>query len=104
MVAAVSQHPCLALEPFMLLWQEPRASQRWTTSGNRCLKSGPAHGFAAASLQGATTPPVCDLTETCASVRANRFTAVPSFPSLWSLLVNSNTHSSPAMLPSAVLL
>lgn len=61
----------------MLLWQESRAYQRWITSGNRCLKSGTAHSFAAASLRGATIPPVSDLMEMCASVRANRFTAVP---------------------------
>lgn len=33
----------LALEPLVLLWQEPRASQRWITRSDRCLKSGTAH-------------------------------------------------------------
>lgn len=85
----------LALEPLVLLWQEPRASRRRLTRSDRCLKSGTAHGFAAASLRGATTP---DLTETCASVCANHFSAVsvlcPSLPSS-SMPVNSNTRRSP---------
>lgn len=55
-VWAVSQRPRLALESLVLLWQEPCASRRWITRGNHCLKSGTAHGFAAASLRGATTP------------------------------------------------
>lgn len=92
----------LALEPLVLLWQEPRPSRRWITRGDRCLKSGTAHGFAAASLRGATTP---DLTETCASVCANHFSAVsvlcPSLPSS-SMPVNSNTCRSPAMPQSRV--
>lgn len=106
-VWAVSQRPRLALESLVLLWQEPCASRRWITRGNHCLKSGTAHGFAAASLRGATTPPASDPTETCASVCANHFSAVsmlcPSLPSS-SMPVNSNTHRSPAMPQSTVLL
>lgn len=71
-----------ALEPLVLLWQEPRAFRRWITCSDRCLKSGTAHGSAAASLRGATTPWASDLTETCASVCANHFSAVPTLCSL----------------------
>lgn len=106
------QCPSLAWSPSccsnrtpMLLQQDSRASWCWITSGNRCLKSGTALGFAAASLWGATLPPVSDLTEMC-QVPCQLFyccTCSPAPAPQRLMSANSNIHRSPAMLPSLVL-
>lgn len=92
-----------SLQPFVLLQQDPCASQCWIVSGNHCLKSGTAHGFAAASLRGATTPPVSDPTEMCRFPCQLFYCCThPPAPAPWRLRsANSNTHRSPAMPPAA---